>query len=225
MSQQPSDMSMLQNLQGALGNKCPSCGQLSYSNGETCENCGEDFAPEEEEQEFSYVQAEGTPLSAAARATGISKIPLEESRNLILLQDAVDAVQAGEITLDQYQDEVGEVLNLAWTSSESFKSDAMKEQLAKIPEEYRLLVEETGQLWEEYYKALTRMMQYDGDNISIADEGLQMVEEVLWKMDKLQDRLILKAGQLQPEVEKERQEAEQQQAGPPEEETDNRTYA
>ena len=226
MNEQPAEVSIFQNLQGALGSECPNCGHVNSSDADNCEECGESLLMEEEEEAgFSYMQAEGTPLAVAAQAVGVSKIPLEESKNLIMLQDTVDAAQAGEITQDEYQSNVGKILELARVNSEMFNGELMKEQLAKIPEEYRALVEETGQLWQEYFDAASRMMEYDGNNIAIAEEGLGMVEDVLWKMDKFQDRLMMKSSQLQPEVDKEKEEEEAAKEGGQNEETDDRTYA
>ncbi|MCD4784169.1 MAG: hypothetical protein K8T10_10150 [Candidatus Eremiobacteraeota bacterium] len=197
----PPELTALQGLMNAIGKKCPECSEVNPSGVLECEFCGAALEEErEEEPSISLLQEVGVGSGAEEVESGFEKVPLEESENLLLLQDTVDALKTGEVTYQDYKKYVSMVLNTAKNGVEIFQTDMVKKQLSTMSDEIRVIAEDTALYYREFYDGCLRMMEYNGDNdISPATEGLGMVETALRNMDGLHDRIITKARKIDEE--------------------------
>jgi hypothetical protein len=196
-------MEVLAGLRNALGTECPKCGEMNPINSKKCEGCGGELPQAEADESLSYLhdegilrtesaQVEGVPAEGtAAQDEEVKKIPLEKAKNLILLKDAVAQAEAGTIPLQDYQAKVTKVMNIIQTGVNLSKTDVVQNKIASLPDEERILAEDTAAYLEDYLQGCKRMLEYKGgEDGAPAIEGLDMVEKALISLDKIQDRAL-----------------------------------
>lgn len=156
---------------------------LGYSSGP-----GNKFIPiYDSDGGISVMQKDGIEGVADIR----KKIPLEKAGNLIKLKEAVESIEKGKINIEQYKEDVAEVLNVAQAGVTVFGSEIVRNEIAGLPQEQATLAQKTAKLFQDCYDGCLKMLEYDGGrNLEKAYQGMKMVEDALIEMDRLQDRAL-----------------------------------
>jgi len=207
--QQASEVAILEGLMNAIGVECPECGEINPTDAEECEFCAAELEGlEEEGPSFSLMHRVGVGDIGAPIMEGLdpamAKIPAGESKNLMILRQAIEKVRMNEISLDEYRRNVAVVLNVARNGVELFNSDILKKQMAQFDEGMQSVVWDAGVLYEDFFAGCERMMEYEGGaNTGLATEGLEIVETALLNMDQLHDEVISIAKEIQEEDDEE----------------------
>ncbi len=187
---------ILEGLKFAIGIQCEQCSHINSGDATCCEECGFEFPRQAEEKQFSYKQddmAGGEIVagdSTQSARNGLKAIPLEEARNLILLQETVEGAENGEIDPEEYRMNVSKVFNVAQIGVELFKTQVFNDTIAKLPDEQKSLAVESARLFDLYALGCQKMLEFDGGDLQPAYQGLEMVEKALFEMDRIQKRAI-----------------------------------
>lgn len=198
-------VNVFEGLQKALRTQCPECGESNDGDALVCVNCGASLKESEESSGLDFVHLEGMPSSSSYEEDirlGKKKIPLEESKNLLLLIESVEKLESGEIDLVQYRENVSVVNKVAWAGMELFKTDLFKKKIEELPEEQKQIALATGKLFEKYFQGCQLMLSYEGgEDGSMVLKGFRMAEEALTEMDKIQDKAMAISSEIQRERE------------------------
>ena len=189
------EKTILEGLKFAIGVECDECGHINSGDASQCEECGYVFPEQPEEKQFSYKQEDKTTKDSdvddeKAYRSGMKAIPIEESKNLIMLQETIEGAEAGEITPQEYRQNVTKVLNVALTGVELFKTKVFTDNIDKLPPEQKTLATESARLFDLYAQGCRRMLDFDGSELTPAAEGFEMVENALTEMDRIQKQAI-----------------------------------
>jgi hypothetical protein len=167
--------------------ECGNCGHGNSRGVTVCEQCQSPLPGEEEEEETVNAMV-GEELAAAPK---LRKVLLKDAKNLINLKRAVEGVESGTMSKDDYRQIVKKLHSLTAKGVALCKADVIKKKVAKLPEEEQKLVADTSEQIFRYHDAITLMMKYlESSDIIDAKAGLAMAEDALTKMDLLQDKAI-----------------------------------
>ena len=209
------EKTILEGLKFAIGLECKECGHINSGDATQCEECGFVFPEQAEDKHFSYKQevVSGMAMQDATEEdykNGLKAIPLEESENLLLLQETVQRLSEGEITEAEYRQNITKVYNIANIGVELFKTKVFVDTIAKLPPDQKQLATESSKLFTLYAQGCKRMLEFDGSSPDPALEGLEMAEQALTEMDRLQHQAI----EIAEEEIEEMEQAEEQEESP-----------
>jgi uncharacterized protein YbcV (DUF1398 family) len=192
--QKSADLNVLEKIKNALGTECPQCNEINPITLSHCDKCGTVLPfPGEEISTISYVDSERPTFASDDEFDFDSKtkIPIEKAKNLILLRQSLEGLENGEITLEEYRQNVNKVKVLASAGVELFSTDVIKEKVASLPDDQKELAERTRLAFNDYLAGCQRMLEYQGgEDITAAQEGYETVEQAIEIMDEIQDRAM-----------------------------------
>ncbi len=188
MNENSPEVNILNSLKNALGNECPECGEVNPADVIECQACGRKMPlQKEDEPQLSFVHNEGLGRVVSGK---LEKVPMEKAANLAILDEAIEGLETGAIELSEYQKRVNKIKNDIEESIQLLKSDTFKAKVASLPQIQKKILNETEYLFEQYLSGLNRMLEYKGGgDVTPANEGFDMVEEALEKMDRVQDTI------------------------------------
>jgi hypothetical protein len=167
--------------------ECESCGHANSRGAQMCEQCQSPLPQEDEEEEMINAMA-GEGVGATEK---FRKVLMKDATNLLNLKKAVEGVETGTMSKDDYRQIVKKIHSLTQKGVALCKADVVKKKVEKLPEEEQKLVAETSEQIFRYHDALTLMMKYlESSDVVDAKAGLAMAEDALIKMDHIQDRAI-----------------------------------
>lgn len=164
---------------------CPECGGQTAAYVVSCEHCGFLLNPEEA----------SLNLCESNRGRTLSKTPMEEAEHLLKLRQARADLASGGSLEDFYQ-QVDEVLAVVESALDLYESDFMKFQLQNMQPEAAQIYHRIATAAAEMEVGLQQMRGFvPGQNLTLVDAGLKRVENALWKIDSAQDLAIERAAQ------------------------------
>jgi len=157
--------------------ECPECGALTSAYVENCEVCGA-YLGLEEDPSLNFL------AGGRKSRSDLQKIPMEESKNLEKVTNALAGLESGQLGFDDYCAQVEEVLTLVNSCLELYESPYMAHQLEKMSPEEVEVYQQMSEGAREMKSGLEAML---GDLDEARAPGLRKFEAGLWKVDKAQE--------------------------------------
>lgn len=191
-----SDFNFLKSLADTMGVQCPECGQMNASISYACENCGIVLptADDDEEYGLSFLLNE-----TFEEHTGPVKNPSEEiaaifnkySQQLDHLNDVVEKTIAGELSYQEYRENVRNVMDFAEANLNFFEREGVKDKITGITGDNRRQINILKGALDLYFNGIKRMYSYngseDGNPILM---GFTMADNALKKWREIEDKVI-----------------------------------
>lgn len=163
--------------------------QEPEDDGATWDGIAQAFADAEDNEEED--SAPFSVLSDGLLGGSTEKIPLEQSPNLLLAREAAEQIRNDEIDPEEYLEKIMQVAQVAENGIKLFSAEVVKKETEKLPPEQQQMVREFEEQVYVLKEGTDLMAAYvDSGNIDDLDRGLQLVEQSMAAVDKIQDRAI-----------------------------------
>lgn len=150
---------------------CPECRERNPIGTTECGACGAPFPAPEDHRALSFLHQGGLGSS--------EELQFEESHHLRMLRWSVDGFRSGQLSLDDYYDQVGGVLSSAQSGLRMLRAPRTRILLERVDPEVADWIRYNVEAFEIYEDACLEMLSFDGSDLSPALAGLAQAEEAL----------------------------------------------